>query len=87
MNKPKPLGPPVKSDFPTPAVEPTKLAPVETKKAVREVRAVGYFTDAQTQRSYNAGDLIVGWDEARVQEYVKRGLVYLTSAVGPTELK
>lgn len=85
MGKIKPIEPLVKSETPLPVA--SRPEPVVTKQFAREVRAVGYFTDAQTQRSYNAGDVIIGWDEARVQEYVKRGLIYLTSAVGPKEIK
>lgn len=57
------------------------------ESATRSVVAAVFFVDALTGRSYSAGDVVVGWDDSRVDEYCKRGLVYRVSRIGPTEVK
>ena len=37
--------------------------------------AIQPFFDLVTYRGYDAGDEINGWDDARVKQYVQRGLV------------
>lgn len=75
-------------------VEATSAAPSPIKNdastksaAVHRVRAADYFFDARLGRDFHAGQEVVGWDEERVREYAKRGLIVVDTVVGPTEFK
>lgn len=57
--------------------------------ALRPLRVVSRisFTDAKTGKSYIVGEEVHGWDEERIAEYIRRGVVAVFSDVGPSELK
>jgi hypothetical protein len=60
--------------------------PVKESAEQTVIAAISFF-DALTGRQFDAGDVVLGWDEPRIEEYSKRGLIYRTSIIGPTEVK
>ena len=53
----------------------------------RVVRARIHFSDALTGVNFRVGDVVNGWNNERVAEYEKRGLVIISRETGPSELK
>ncbi len=45
------------------------------KKDENVVRATTSFMDARTGKDYHPGDIVVGWEKARVEHYADVGLV------------
>lgn len=70
-----------------PEVETRKAEPMKPKTVTVEVRARVAFADTLTQKNYKPGELVNGWNEARVAHYASRGLVEVQSVVGPSEFK
>jgi len=77
-----------KTPAPSPELKKDPAPTAAASKAVRTVIVAAIsFSDALSGKSFRAGDEVEGWDEKRVNEYIKRGVVYRTTQTGPSEVK
>lgn len=78
---------PAMAEVVAPEVKAPKVEPAKSKAVLIEVRARVAFADTVTNKNYKPGDMVSGWDEARITHYASRGLVDVQSHIGPSEFK